>query len=298
MKKESQKAIALCLCLAILKMRIKKVNRNEYLYSNGIWVRNFTKDKVKSTSINSMYSTDDFPIIVDNEMENSFSERISFISDEKLSFPNIVIISDGFDFINKQQILSKLPKNVAILAVNGALKKWSIYEKRSINFYVINNPYKESQNYLPKRYFPTCIASTRTNKEFLSNYLGNKYLYVPTPEESLASYFSSSAIWHVDDYRNPICAAIGLAYKFGVEKLLLFCCDDSFSGERPSAEELPNGLWQYPQHNISQSVIDSNLYWLKNQKNKNLKIGNHSSGRDYNNASYIEADEILNFFVG
>jgi len=87
---------------------------------------------------------------------------------------------------------------------------------------VINNPYKEAMNYMsPKNalYFPACIASTRTYHEFVKRYLGNLYLYEPTPETNFGTRKEGHR-YFIDDYRNPICAAIGIAYQFGVKKLM------------------------------------------------------------------------------
>ena len=286
-------------------MRIKKVLRNEYVYADDIWVRNFTKKRVKEISINEMYSENDFQLVMNNEMENTSKNELSFINDETWNFPNIVIVSDGYDFDEKHRLLSRLPKNVAIFAVNGSLKKWKLQNKdtkpdlkRSINLYIANNPYKNCIDYTHSSYFPTCVASTRVNTEFVDRYKGNKYLYVPTPEENLSSFFANNVTWHIDDYRNSVCAAVCIAFRFGVRKLLLFCCDDTFKNERPAAEQLKNGLWQYPQHRISHSIIDANLYWLSHQEGTEVVLGSHSSGKDYTYAPYISEENLKDFFVG
>jgi len=279
-------------------MRIKKSQRNEYIYADGVWVRNFAKRRVKEVSINKMHTENDFSLVVSNEMENVSIKQLSFINDETLNFPNVVIVSDGYDFENKQDILANLPKTVAVFAVNGALKKWKHNKnKHGINLYVANNPYKECLDDLPRHsYYPTCVASTRTHTGFIEKYIGNKFLYVPTPEETLGSFFSNGITWHVDDYRNPVCAAIALAHRFNVKKLLLCCCDCSFKDQRPAAEQLENGLWQYPQHQLSHSVIDANLYWLAKQGD--VVIADHSSGKDYVNAQYIPVEGINSLFIG
>ena len=97
----------------------------------------------------------------------------------------------------------------------------------------------------------------------------------------------------IDDYRNPVCAALGIAYRMNAKKIMLFCCDDSFVDERPAAEKLENGLWAYPQHKISYRIIDGIGYWLKE---KEIGIMNHSSGIKYVNIPYISQENLLNYF--
>ena len=97
----------------------------------------------------------------------------------------------------------------------------------------------------------------------------------------------------LDDYRNPICAAINLAFHFGVKRLMLMCCDESYSQERPSCVKLHNNLYTYPQHIISQKIIDANLYWLTHQKDKPVEVVNFSHGIEYVNAQYINEEKAL-----
>lgn len=273
-------------------MRIKKKYKNEYVLSsleNKVWIRNFTLN-APFIDINHLFDAD-FKTILINEIYNDTSnaERID-VGD--FNFPQCAIISDGYKFEEKQEILSKLPKNVIILGVNNALKKWTV--KRQMNFFVINNPYKEALTQLPIKhsYFPRCISSIRTYHKFVQQYKGHIYNYTPVPQENY-EHNRKDAIYKIDDYRNPICASIGLAYRFKVKNLLLFCCDESFENSRPGAEQLENGLWQYPQNKIAHDIVDANLYWLKES---GIKIANHSSGYNFNNAPYISKEEITGFF--
>ncbi len=279
-------------------MRIKKhANGNQYLLtSQNKWVRNFTKNNVSLLDINNTIKTSDHFLFLKNETNNSF-KRNQWVDSEQLQHSDIIIVSDGYDFSNKQNVLGKLPKNITILGVNGALNKWKI-ASRNINYYVVNNPYDECMRYLPKqgKVFPKCIASPRTNCDFMNNYRGTKMRYYPVNEQNYTTLGEKEVQWQIDDYRNSICAAIGLAYRFGVERLLLFCCDDAFKDERPGAVLLENGLWMYPQHEVAHGLIDGNLYWLTNQNYQKVLTGDCSSGPNYNNASYIKEEEILTFF--
>jgi len=285
-------------------MRIKKVNKNEYIRAENIWVRNFTKTNVKAVSINSLCASDR-ELLIQNEMVNTNSSEAYSIGEEKFDFPFVALVSDGYGFDIKQEMLSHFPQDVAIFAVNRALAKWELIGdnirpdlRRSINFYIANNPYADCMSCLPaKNYYPTCILSTRINTQFPSKYYGNKFFYHPTPEASYGGKTDNSVSYYIDDYRNSMCAAIGLAHQMNVRRLLLFCCDDSFENERPGAEQLENGLWQYPQQNTSHQIIDANLHWLGNQKDYPVKIGNFSAGKSYVNAPYIQADKIMEFFT-
>lgn len=282
-------------------MQIKKhASKNEYLRAGDVWVRNFAKPKMFPLSINQMYAKEDFQHIISNENKNS---KYPMISDENIVFRKLVIISDGYGFAERHKIIQKFPKEVGVLAVNGALRQWTLMSteyksQRPINGYVVNNPYSECQSYLPKKeslYYPTCLASNRTNHEFLRRYAGEVYMFHTAHNRSFGK--DTTEKYKIDDYRNPICAAIGLAYQFGVRKLMMMCCDDSFEHERDFAVQLKNGLWTYPQQIRSHEIIDANLYWLTHQEDIDVDVADYSHGPEYLNATYITSDEgAIEFF--
>lgn len=280
-------------------MRIKKYKSNEYILSqDGTWVR----DPFKHSSpldINP-FNKEDYSLIFNNEHAN---KRQSYPIFEKNlgTFKDVIIVSDGYDFENKQKILSEISNDVCILAVNGALKHWSLVGescpqalRRRINYYIISNPYEESVLNLPEqhRYYPNCLASMRTNPKFLQAYRGNKITFNPVKNENF-SYKIDNLGSTVDDYRNVICASINLACCLGVRKLMLFCCDDSFDKERPSAIHLENGLWTYEQQIKSNQIIDSLLHWVNKQ---NIEVCNYSNGPKLHNATYIKTEEEVKEF--
>ncbi len=281
-------------------MYIKKnKDGNEYLLANGVWVRNFTKNK-RPIDINNLSDTKDYNLLINNEMKNQ-TLGLPSIDSQPLEAQNVIIVSDGYKFDEKQELLCDLPSNIFIFAVNKALKKWRIHtnngNKKNINAYIVNNPYENCNSYFSRsmKYFPSCVLSARTNSDFAENYPGLKYEYIPTPSLNFSSNRKAIS-WYLDDYRNPICAAIGLAYRAKVRKLLLFCCDDLFEDERDGAILLKNGLWQYPQQSMSHSIIDANLHWLCHQEDIEIKVKYHSDGEDYVNANYIKEDKLLEFF--
>jgi len=279
-------------------MRIKKSkDRNEYINADGIWVRNFNNKGVPHIDINKMFSEKEYQKLLKNEISNR-SRNLQNIDEEEIWFNKIIIVSDGYDFENKSKMLRKIPQDVAVIATNGALAKWNLHlgeDPKPINLYIVNNPYSECTKYLPSltRYYPVCVSSIRTCPEFLDNYHGQAYFYEPSQQKDFGSPYSAK--YHIDDYRNPICAAIGIAAQFKTKKLMLFCCDDSFENERSAAEKLPNGLWTYPQQLKSQKIIDANLFWYKQRED--VEIADHSSCAEYSNAQYIEKEtEIISFF--
>lgn len=269
--------------------RIKKKHKNEYLLTQeNLWVRNFTKNSVPYIDINKTIQQKDHFTFLKNEIMNG-QARYPWV--EKFHHRNIIIVSDGYDFKERQKLLEELPKDITIIGVNGVLTKWNI--KKQPNYYVINNPYPQAMLYLPKNLkAPKCIASCRTNYNFLSNYKGIKYRYAPVNELSYNGTDRRETNLQIDDYRNPICASINLAYHFGAEKILLFCCDSVFKDKRDGAEILENGMYEYPVQKIAHGLIDGCCYWLKNK----ILTKDYSSGSKYENAQYIK--DIFSFFEG
>lgn len=279
-------------------MRIKKVKKtkNEYTFAGGVWVRNFCKFDAQPVLEDNMLSNSDIDLVLHNERSNH-TLQLGMISDENFYFPKVVIVSDGYDFKKKIECLRMFPdKDICVLAVNKALKLWplvGVENSRSINFYVVNNPYDEANYFLPQKYFPACIGSTRTNYEFMNSYVGMRYFYEPTPERNFG--YTKSQVYFIDDYRNPISSALSIAYRLGAKKIMMLCCDDSFNEKKPGAVKLDNNLWTYPQHLRSQEVLDAQSYWLKQV---GIKVANYSSGIEYVNAAYIkDDDEFKAFFI-
>ena len=279
-------------------MRIKRPeDQNEYLRtSQGMWVRNFTKKLVPYRDINHTLDKDDHFPLLKNEFENSRS-RIPWIDTENFYHDYAVIISDGYGFEEKQELLDSLPPDVALIGVHGALRKWKHTNKRSLTYYIVNNPYEECMRYLPRRRIvpPRCIASTRTYSEFLAQYRGIKYRYSTVTEAEYDGQSSKEISYKIDDYRNAICAAIGLCYQFDVQKILLFCCDDVFKEERPAAEQLENGFWMYPQQRIPHGLVDANSYWIQHGEYQQTVVADFSSGPKYEHIGYINEDKIKSF---
>jgi hypothetical protein len=280
-------------------MRIKKRSHNEYLLSEPeVWVRNFCEPNRPQEDINHLYLPTEYGMLFDNEKNNLKIKR-GELEVNRIKYPNVIIASDGYDFKNLQYELAKIPyKEVKIIAVNGALAKWKMVGdeaklKRAISHYVVNNPYIECSQFVPQHgYCPNCIASIRTHPKFTKSYKGRIHFYQPATSTHYSGAMQDLRPI-IDDYRNPICAALFLAFAFEAKKILLFGCDSSFKEKRSASVQLENGLYTYPQQIASQQIIDACLYWLKK---KGVQICNHSNGINYRHAEYIETEKILDFF--
>lgn len=258
----------------------KHRNRNEYFFSGYGWVRNFTKSNVNPVDINNFIPEKEMQILLENELANKL-KMLQKIDTEPFKHNNILILGSGFNFNEKQNLI---PDNCIVIGVNESLKLFN----KKMHYYVVNNPYKECLDFIgsEQRLWPRCIASTRTNSNFVKQYRGIVYEYTPVIDQMYGGS-RIDADYLIDDYRNPICAAISLAYKFDVKKLFLLCCDEAFEQERPGCEKLPNNKWIYPQQKKAHSLVDGCLYWLKESK---IKTGYHCDGLEYKYATYIKED--------
>lgn len=279
-----------------MKKIIKKhSNKNHYLLTpQGHWVRDFTR-KVFPYDINNFISEKDLGQLAKNELAIK-AMNVANIDKEIIRAPKIIIVSDGYKFEEKRILLKNIPRNVVIIGVNRSLVKWD--EELRMDYFITNNPYSTCMTQFPDGdYIPKCIVSCRTFPDFVRRYRKNRgvvYKYVPTKCKRYGGI--NEAGYYIDDYRNPICAAIHLAYRWGVKKLMLFCCDDAFEGERPGAIKLPNSLYMYPQHEISHAFIAGGLYWLKHQEFHSVKVVNHSHGLEYKGIPYIKDEDIESYF--
>jgi hypothetical protein len=271
---------------------------NEYvLTAQNIWVRNPANHFARSLDINHLVEERDCHLFLENEAHHR-SLGLNEVDFETRNNPNVVIVSDGYKFEEEQSQLEKFKDNVIVIGVNGSLAKWKYADKserykRAMNWYLANNPYPECKRFLPKhKYYPSCMVAARTNTDFVKDYKGKRYIYSPVRDRLYAGLVNFSGIF-IDDYRNPICAAIGAALALKAKKILLFCCDDSFEDERPGSVQLENGLWTYPQHLVTFGIIDALAWWLKKAE---ISILDHSSGMKYKQIPYIAVDQAIDFF--
>lgn len=278
-------------------MRIKKFRNNEYVLSDGIWVRN-PFSSAEPLDINDL-ERGEMSVLLENEIRNMTVSGIYMDSLNRSRFENVVICSDGYDWEERRYALAGLPGSVKVIGVNGSLARWGMVGEgakatRGMAFYVVNNPYRECMKYLPRehRYYPNLLASTKTFPGFLKEYRNEPHFYKSTKNLNYSGMKDETEL-RLDDYRNPVCAAISFSVFLGVKRLVLFCCDEAFSDERPNAESMRNGLRQYPQQMMCQRIIDRQLHWLRS---KGVAVADCSSGSEYENADYIKIEELASFF--
>lgn len=267
-------------------------NRNDYYYAGeNLWIRDFTKKHVNSADINNLITLSDMQRMLCNETENA-KKMVQRIDTEEFDHPAVVIVNTGHLFKEKQCLLDGLGENVIVMGVNDVLNGWT--SRKRINYYVVNNPYENCVNYLPRQQnlWVRCVASKRTNHEFLERYKGLLYQYTPV-RDGFYSGLNEPSDYQVDDYRNPICAALGLSYRFKVRKVLLFCCDEGYTTERPGTVATGGGLWSYPQQALAQKLIDGNLYWLAKS---GVQVGHYPDVAIYANSKPVPEEGIAAFF--
>lgn len=270
----------------------KSKNRNQYKKTpEGFWVRNPFIENTPFIDINKTISDSDYPIFLENEFHNTVS-KYPWIDSENISHKNLLIISDGVGYKNGiMPLLENLPKDVTVVGTNGVLRNW--VKNFPIHYYVVNNPYQECLGFLPKNGpWPKCIASSRTNYKFLKSYRGNKFRYQPVPEKTFSCGTIKESPYFIDDYRNPICAAINIFSKMNVEKILLCFVMDGYLENKPGTIKIEN-IYSYSQQILANNIVNECLYWIKERK---ISIGNLSLLHELKNAKYITTENIKEFF--
>lgn len=276
-----------------MPIRIKRLKNNEYVKTSNydLWIRNFCNLNASVIDINSTIKESEYFLLLKNEFQNNI-RKIPWIDFENGNFTTAVVVSDGYKFDKIHSSLEK-PKNVCFFGINGSLKKWK-NENYYLNYYVVNNPYEDCLKFLPinKNNLPKCISSNRTYPEFLDSYRGIKYRYSPANEEAVSFNKSSDVYFQIDDYRNPVCASINLAYRFGCEKILLLCCDDSFEENKPGSVSVGDNLYAYPQQDTALEIIDCYLYWFMKD---GRSVAYSSMSKKLKNAEYIKEEDIQKY---
>lgn len=269
------------------KLVIKKhPNRNEYLKVENIWVRNFAKKHVDPKDLNTLYDASDIKDLVENEIINNKLNHPN-IANEATTFSKMIIVSDGYNFSEHADIFKIMPEDTCLVTVNQALKLWnaSIFP----NYYLVLNTGENAMPLFPDRLYPRLIASRRIYHDFLTYYKNVIYFYDPVPDTYYQSQMAKESLLLVDDYRNPICACIGLANYFKVDKLYLAFCSHAFKEYRDGTIKLGDGLYQYPQQRLADQVVDGNLFWL-NATKPNMQIYHTGIKNSFMFSRYLSKD--------
>lgn len=269
-------------------MLIKKRKRNRYAHAgDNLWVRDYASPAYED--INDLVGPEDVRLMTDNEVANmalSPQPLATFTARHE----DVIVVNAGAGFDGGASVESA-PEAAAVVAVGAALADWRA--KRRPTYYVVNNPYRECLEYLPRgALWPRCVASVRTNPAFLRAYQGLRYYYVPTPSRNFGGLRWPSP-GHLDDYRNPLCAALGLAHRFGVRRLLLVAPDRG-STERLEGMVEANGQYYYPAQLTAARLVDACCFWLREG---GVTVGVISGGPVYAHAQYITPEEVPAFFA-
>lgn len=270
-------------------------NNNRYLRTQGgIWVRDPFTERAGPRDINTLTTRADASVLVQNEVKNLSLCRPSFTA-ENWEVPQAVIVGDGMNVRRKLRLLRTVPRGVKVIAVNDALNEWDVrVAQTSPDLYVVNNPYRAVMDYMPRagRPQPRCLASVRTYSEFVAKYPGPVWLYAPAPTAEMGGRATDLGV--LDDYRNPVAAAVSFAVSQGCKAILLVGCDASFAEDRPGSEKLPNGAYQYPAFRQAHAMLDGMFYWLGQNK---VRVGDASAGPKFDHAAYIPDDQWGKFFA-
>jgi hypothetical protein len=264
----------------------KHANRNEYFKVDNYWVRNFNRQHVAATDINVLYTEEETKELISNEVRNA-KLNLPNIADEALSYKKLIVVSDGYDFNQHAEIFKKLSPDTCMITVNQAQRLWSTTAFPT--FYLSVTTGENAASFLSEKQFPKLIASRRTNHHFLCHYKNLIYFYDPVPDETYQSRCAKESLLLIDDYRNPICACVGLANHFKVRSLYLAFCSHAFTEERPGTVKIEDGIYQYPQQVLADKLVDANLFWLK-AANPAIQIYHTGIKKSFMFARYLEKD--------
>lgn len=274
-------------------MRIKKLPNKQVSFKlENLWVADPLSCK-KPLDLNKIEHYDK-KIFIDNEILNS-NYNFLYCDNKDFNLDKVIIISDGMEFDQYHKELYKINKKTKIIAVNKSLRKWKLVgdsceneKKRAIDYYFVNNPYEECSFFMPTehKYFPNCIASSRTNNKFVKNYLGDLMLYSPSKNFEFSGLKRTSN-YTIQDYRNPILGALDFCLKNGAKQISLLCCDDSKKENLAGMEEINKEIYSYPHHKKISEIIDL----IAKLSKEYVKFYDCSSSIDY---SFIEKVSIEN----
>jgi hypothetical protein len=269
----------------------KHLNQNEYAKVGKYWVRNFSAPSIKPWDINNFYYDVNLKEIIDNEMKNSRTNS-SILENQVFSkYRNFLIVSDGYGFDNHKNF-SNLPPSVCLIVVNQAARLWEC--SRLPDFFLINNPSKLCMTSYPTRIFPQLIANKRTNNEFIKRYPNIVYFYDSVPDSYYQSVVNGDSADHIDDYRNPICAAIGIINRFAKGNIFLAFCSSAYSNKRDGMIEVSPEIYQYEPQRTADQLIDANLFFYKfGRPNSNIFYTGYKNNFKF--AKYVDLPELIGY---
>lgn len=268
---------------------------NQYLnIEKNIWIRNFTLKHVDPIDINNLNQEEEIKTLIDNELTNN-SFKLPKFEARDLSNKNVFIVSDGFGFDEINNILEKINiRNKFIILTNNSLKKWDNFNVLP-DLFVENNPYKNALNNINSRIFPNCLLSSRIYPEFINLYkYKNINFYNPTPSLKFNSLYKNEIKNYLDDYRNPICAAINYSFVCNAKNIYLLYCSEAMEKEKPSSVLHNDGIhFQYEQNKLSDKIIDGMIFWYR-KNNKFSNIFYSGLQKSFKFGTYINQEDLIN----
>lgn len=270
---------------------------NEYALTNlkKIWVRNFGVKHANPLDINFLYSEEELKTIINNEIINVYHKNSSYEPDF-LTDKTVFIVSDGFNFEKSLELINSCKiDNPYIILTNNALKLWDA-KKYLPSLFVVNNPHKDCLANINKRIFPRLLASSKTYPEFFRYYnlKAGLYIYHSTPQINYQAPVKNDYSNYIDDYRNPICAALVNCFHGNAKKIYLMSCSDGYKEER-SGSYLTNDIYQYPQQTLADEIINLNLFWyLKNKPETIIKY--YGINKSFCFGQYIKEEHFIEDF--
>ena len=93
----------------------------------------------------------------------------------------------------------------------------------------------------------------------------------------------------IDDYRNPICAALGIAFNLRVSRIFLAYCSHAYKEHRDGTQKIGEGIFQYPQQKLADKIVDANIFWYSVNMPE-VEIYHTGIINSFRYAKYLEKD--------
>jgi hypothetical protein len=259
------------------------INRNVYLKKDSFWIRNPNGIGSIPQDINNMYSEIEIRKNIENEIYNS-KLNIPNIETETFEWENVIIVSNGYGFKNDHaDLLDGFPnsRKSIVISVNNTPRFWE--SKRLPNYYITNN-LNDFSNF---KFLPILIAGKRSDPVSIVKYKNMKYFYSHTPSNNFKSPSDTNSLLYIDDYRNPICAAISCCNHYKVKNLILAFCSEGYENKKDGMEYISDNVYMYPQQKLANSIINGMLFWylVNNPQSKIFYTGLKNS---FSLAKYID----------
>jgi hypothetical protein len=263
------------------------VNRNVYLKCDSFWIRNPNVIGSVPQDINNVYSDNEIKTYIENEIYNS-KLNIPNIETETFEWETVIIVSNGFGFKNNhQELLDKFPnsRKSIVISANNTPRFWE--SKRLPNYYVTNN-LNDFSNF---KFLPILIAGKRSNPLSIVKYRNMKYFYSHTPSYNFNSPSDRNSLLYIDDYRNPICAALSCCNNYRVQNIVLAFCSEGYDVKRDGMEYISDDVYMYPQQKLANKIINSMIFWylVNNPQSKIFYTGLKNS---FSLAKYIDIKDL------